>query len=58
VSFLFLFCISHFIQLTPQKLSAGRKNLPGTIGVGEFLFFFVYSHFIIKGLHTQSGLSY
>jgi len=30
----FFFCILHNIQLTPQKLSAGRKNHPGAPGAG------------------------
>ena len=32
--FLFSFCTLHNIQLTPQKLSAWRKNHPGAPGAG------------------------
>jgi len=31
----FFFLILHNIQLTPQKLSTGRKNLPGTPGASS-----------------------
>ena len=33
-NFFFFFGISHIIQLTPQKLSAWRKNHPGAPGAG------------------------
>jgi len=35
---IFIFCggILHNIQLTQQKLSAARKNLPGATGAGEW----------------------
>jgi len=32
--FFCFFCISHIIQLTPQKLSVARENLPGATGAG------------------------
>ena len=34
--FCFVFLILHTIQLTPQKLSAARKNLPGATGASEW----------------------